>query len=224
LPSAREVIDKSVRALGGERAFRAVKSMHAVGTMTITGPGISGAFELFSARPSRVLYRLDIGGIGRVANGFDGKVGWSVNPISGPELLTGRQLQEASEDAWFDAPLHSPDRIKSMAVVGQVTFDGRQAYKLKVIFPSGNEQFEYFDVTTGLQAGSEMTRTLPQGAVPTTNFTRDYKRFGALLQPTTVVQRALGLDQIVTVATIEYDTVPDAVFEVPAEVRALLAN
>lgn len=224
LPSSREVIARSIAALGGEAAFRAVKSIHAVGKMTVAGPGISGDFELFSARPARVLLRVDIAGIGKVENAYDGRIGWSVNPISGPELLNGAQLTEAAEEAWFDSPLHAPDRVRSMDVVGRVDFDGRDTYKLKIVLPSGNEQFEYFDVTSGLQAGSEMTRTLPQGVVPTVNFTRDYKKFGALMQPTTIVQRALGFDQVVTIASIEYDKVPDSVFDVPADVKPLLAK
>jgi hypothetical protein len=224
LPSSQEVVARSIKALGGEKAFKSVKSLHAVGKMTITGPGISGDFESFTARPARVIYRLNIGGIGKVENGYDGKVGWSVNPISGPELLKDKQLTEISEDAWFDAPLHTPDRVRRMEVVDRVEFDGHQTYKLRVVFPSGNEQFEYFDVTTGLPAGSEGTHTLPQGPVPTQNFARDYKKFGPLMQPTTLVQRALGLDQVVTITSIEYDKVPDAVFDIPADVKPLLAK
>jgi len=224
LPTSREVIARSIAALGGEKAFKAVRSFHAVGKMVITGPGISADFELFAARPARVVYRLNIAGIGKVENGFDGKVGWSVNPVSGPELLKDKQLQETSEDAWFDSPLHTADRIRSMEVVGRVEFDGHQTYKLKVEFPSGNQQFEYYDVTSGLQAGSEGSKTLPQGVVPTTSFMRDYKKFGALMQPTTIVQRALGLDQIVTIASFDYDKVPDSVFDIPAEVKPLLAK
>jgi len=53
---------------------------------------------------------------------------------------------------------------------------------------------------------------------------RDYKKFGALMQPTTIVQRALGLDQIVTIASFDYDKVPDSVFDIPAEVKPLLAK
>lgn len=224
LPTSQQVVARSIEALGGEKAFKAVKSLHAVGRMTIVGPGVSGNFELFAARPSRVALRVDIVGIGKVENGYDGRIGWSVNPVSGPELLKDKQLTEASEDAWFDAPLHTRDRVRSMEVLGRVEFDGHQTYKLRVVYPSGNEQFEYFDVTTGLQAGSEASRTLPQGVVPVTNFMRDYKKFGALLQAATVVQRALGLDQVLTISSVEYDKVPDSVFDVPAQVKPLLGK
>jgi hypothetical protein len=224
IPTSQQIVARSIEALGGEQAFRAVKSVHAVGKMTVPGPGITGDFELFSARPARVLLRVNITGIGKIENAYDGTVGWSISPISGPELLKDKQLTEASEEAWFDAPLHTSDRVRSMEVVGRVEFDGHETWKLKVVMPSGNEQFEYFDVTSGLQAGSEMTRTLPQGVVQTMNFTRDYKKFGALMQATTIVQRALGLDQVVTISSIEYDTVPDAVFDIPADVKPLLAR
>jgi hypothetical protein len=60
--------------------------------------------------------------------------------------------------------------------------------------------------------------------VPTVNVTRNYRKFGALMQATTFVQRALGLEQVVTITSCEYDTVTDATFDPPADVRALVGR
>jgi hypothetical protein len=56
------------------------------------------------------------------------------------------------------------------------------------------------------------------------NILRDYRKFGALLHAATFVQRALGFEQIVTVTSCEYNTVPSIAFEPPADVRALRAR
>jgi hypothetical protein len=224
LPSAQQVIARSVAAVGGRAAFKAVRSVHAVGTLAIPAQGISGQFELFSARPAKLVYRLTIEGIGKIENGYDGTIGWAVSPISGPELMTGQQLRETADDAWFDGPLHEAARMRSVDVLGQAEFDGHQAYKLKVVLLSGTEQIEYFDVTSGLQLGSEASRMVAQGVVPTTNFTRNYRKFGEVMQPTTLVQRALGIEQVVTVDTVEYNTDLASVFEPPAEVQALTSK
>jgi len=224
LPSARQVIARSVEALGGEAAFKAVRSIHAVGTLAIPAQGISGHIDLFSARPAKLVYRLTIPGIGQIENGYNGTTGWALSPISGPELLTGRQLQETADDAWFDGPLHEAARVRSMDVLGQAEFDGHQAYKLRVVLLSGTEEVEYFDVTSGLELGSESSRMVPQGVVATTNFTRNYRQFGQVMQPTTVVQRALGIEQVVTIDSVEYDTVQASAFEPPAAVKALISK
>ncbi len=224
LPVAREVIARHIAAIGGEAAFKAVRSVHATGRLEIPAQRIAGDFELFAARPARLLYRATVPGIGRIESGYDGRIGWSLSPISGPELLTGRQLSEAADDAWFDGPLHAPDHVRAAETIGKVEFDGHQAYKLRVMLTSGQEEIEYFDVESGFQLGSDASRATPQGIVPTTNLARDYRKFGPLMQATTFVQRALGLEQVVTISSCEYDTVTDATFDPPAEIRALVAR
>jgi hypothetical protein len=224
LPAARDVIARHVTAIGGETAFRAVRSVHAKGRLEIPAQGIGGDFELFAARPARLLYRAVIPGIGRIESGYNGTIGWALSPISGPELLTGRQLSEAADDAWFDGPLHGPDHMRAAETLGKVEFDGHQAYKLRVTLTSGQDEIEYFDTDSGFQLGSEASRATPQGIVPTVNVTRNYRKFGALMQATTFVQRALGLEQVVTITSCEYDTVTDATFDPPADVRALVGR
>ncbi|HVW06791.1 MAG TPA: hypothetical protein VHB78_17435 [Vicinamibacterales bacterium] len=224
LPAARDVIARHVAAIGGTAAFKAVRSIHAKGRLEIPAQGIGGDFELFAARPAQLLYRAIVPGIGTIESGYNGTIGWALSPISGPELLTGRQLSETAEDAWFDGPLHEADHVRAAETIGKVEFDGHQAYKLRVTLASGQDEIEYFDVESGFQLGSDASRATPQGIVPTTNITRNYRKFGPLMQATTFIQRALGLEQVVTIASCEYDTVTSATFDPPADVRALVAR
>jgi hypothetical protein len=221
LPSGREVVARHVRAIGGEEAYRTLSSVVARGRWEIPAQRIVGTFELQSARPNKLLYRLTVAGIGRIENGYDGSVGWSLNPMSGPELLTGQQLSEAADEAWFDATLHLPQHVPEVTTLGLETFDGRPAYRVRVVFASGNRQFEFFDAESGFQIGSEAVRATPQGNVPTINILRDYEPCGPILQPTTIVQRALDFEQVVTITSCELDVVQADVFGLPAEIRAL---
>lgn len=222
LPAAQSIVARHVDAIGGAEAYQAVQSVHARGRLEIPSQGILAAFELQRARPSRMLYRVTVPGIGRIESGYNGSVGWTVNPVSGPEVLTGRQLEEAAEDAWFDGPLHQTDRIRDMATLDQTTFDGRPAWRVRVVFRTGREQIEFFDVDTGFQIGSEALRATPQGIVPTVNVLRNYQRFGSLMQATVFVQRAMGFEQVVTLTSCEYDQVPDTAFDLPPAISALL--
>jgi hypothetical protein len=221
LPSGREIVARHVKAIGGETAFAAVSAMRIRGRVEIPAQKISGELEVLTARPAKVLYRVIVPGIGRIENGFDGTTGWSLSPVAGPEILSGRQLSEAADDALFDGPLHPSPHIRELVTLGRVDFDGRSAFKVRVVFASGNEQMEYFDTATGLQIGTEAARATPQGVVQTINILRDYRKFGALLHAGTFIQRALGFEQIVTVTSCDYNTVPASAFDLPAEVRAL---
>jgi hypothetical protein len=224
LPPARQIVDRFVAAIGGQAAYKAVKSIHARGTMAVTAQQIGGNLELFSSRPARALYRVTVAGVGRIEQGYNGTVGWTVSPVTGPELVTGRELAERADDAWFDSPLHEADRLRELTTVARVDFDGHQAYKVRVVHNSGHEQIEYFDVQTGLLIGSEADQASPQGVIHTVTVVRNYVKFGPLLQATTYIQRALGFEQTMTVTSVEYDTVPDSVFDPPAEVKALLSR
>ena len=212
---------RHVRAIGGEEAYLALTSVVARGRWEIPAQRIVGTFELQSARPNKLVYRLTVAGIGRIENGFDGSVGWSLNPMSGPELLSGRQLSEAADEAWFDGTLHLPQHVPEITTLALETFDGRPAYRLRVIFASGNRQLEFFDAESGLQIGTEAVRATPQGDVPTVNILRDYRPCGPVLQPTTIVQRALDFEQVVTITSCEFDVVVSDAFGLPPEVQAL---
>jgi hypothetical protein len=226
LPAAREVIDAFVKASGGVDAFKAVRSMRARGSLNIPSQGLSGGFEMVAARPNKTLTRVTIPGIGNLEEAFDGKVGWSIDPLSGPALVLGKSLTERADEAWFDAPLHEDGFVKTLTVVGRELFDNRPAYRLKVVLASGTEQFEIFDVENGFQIGLEATREMPFGPVPTVTIFRDYRRFGALTLPTTVVQRLLGLnqsiEQVVTFSAYEFDGVAANAFDMPPAIKALI--
>lgn len=222
LPNAQQIVAKSVEAMGGAAAFKAVKSMRARGTFALTAQQITGSLEVVSARPNKIVTKIAIAGLGQVEEGYDGKVAWSIDPMSGPALVTGRQLIERADESWFDAPLHAPDYVKEMTVIGREEFDGRDAYRLKVVTASGGEQFEFFDTATGLLIGFEASRATPMGVVPTTGIFRDFQKFGALTFPATLIQRALGLEQVLTFASYEFDTVPASAFDLPAVIKALI--
>jgi hypothetical protein len=234
LPTGRQVVDRHLAAVGGTAAFAKVKSIRMRGRLEIVGQRIGGDLELLSARPAKMLYRVQVPGIGRIETGYNGKIGWSVSPIAGPELMSGRQLTETAEEALFDAPLRAPNRVKQLTTSARTDFDGRPAYQVRVVFSSGTrqpdgsfihtEQTDYFDVETGFQIGSESTRVMPQGAVPTVSVLRDYKKFGPLMHPTTFIQRALGAEQLITITSCEYDVVPDSAFDPPPDVKALIAR
>ncbi len=221
LPTGKAIIAKYVAALGGEAAFKAIKSFHATGKFELKAQGVSGDLSLMGARPNKLRLTVEIPSVGHVESGFDGKNGWSVDPLAGPSLLTGRALNEMAEEAWFDNALHLPARVQ-LTTVGKVEFDKRQAYQVKVVHTSGVEEMEYYDVETGLQLGSEAQRDTPMGVLPTKIMLREYQKFGSLKQPTVLVQTTMGIDQVFVISSYEYNTVPENAFDPPPAIKALI--
>ena len=223
LPAARDVITRHIAALGGEAAFKAIHSIRVRGKFEITGANINGDFEMVAARPSKMKLSVTVPSFGPMERGYDGTVAWTIDSQLGPRLLKDRELRELAVDADFDATLHPAASIKEATTVAKTEYDGRPAYKLRVVFTSGVEQMEYFDADTGLQLGWEAERALAPGmAVPTTGVSRDYQKFGNLMFATTMIEKALSTEQVLHINSIEYDVVPDSVFAIPPQIKALI--
>ena len=222
LPSAREVINRHVKAIGGREMLMARSSSHATGTIEMPAAGLKGTLELFQAKPNSMLMRVSLPGVGDVQEGFNGKVGWSISPMTGPALLQGKQLEERRLDADFYADLQPEKRYESVTVVEKTTFEGRPAYKVRMVKKGGGEDFQFFDVESGLKVGSIATRESPMGAVTATTVETDYKPFGKLLTPTKLTLTTMGIQQVMTIQTVEYDNVDPSVFEPPAQIKALM--
>ena len=222
LPPAKELLAKHVKAMGGETAFKTVQSMRASGRFEMPAQQVSGDFVMLAARPNKQRVKVTVGGVGEIESGYDGKVGWRIDPMQGPALLTGKELAEAADDAWFDAPLYGSDYIGTATTVGKVTFEGKQAYKVKLVLKSGTERFEYFDAESGLQIGTDATRATPMGMMPVVSVLGDYRKFGALMMPANLVQRLMGIEQVVNVNSYEYGSVPPDAFDLPPAIKALI--
>ncbi|MBP8273737.1 MAG: hypothetical protein KAY59_04865 [Acidobacteria bacterium] len=222
LPKASELLAKSVAAMGGADAVKAIKSIRAKGTFEMPAQGMTGTFEMIQARPSLSKLTIEIGGVGSIEQGSDGKNAWTIDPMSGPSLLTGKALADAKGEAMFDAQLFGPDFVKSATTLEKTKFGDRAAYKIKLVTVFDSERTMYVDAETYFVIGSESVQESPMGPMPSTGSTGDYKKFGALMQPTTIVQSAMGFDQIVRVTSYEYDVVPMSAFEPPAAIKALI--
>jgi hypothetical protein len=222
LPTPRAILDRHIEAIGGRSAVLARSSSHSTGTVSIPSAGMTGSVDIFTAKPDKTLLRITLGGIGSIEEGFDGKVGWSLSPMTGPTLVQGKELEQKRFDSDFLADLHADSRYESMATVEKTDFEGRPCYKLRLVRRGGGEDFEFYEVASGLKAGGVTTRESPMGPIEAKTIETDYRRFGPLLQPTTIRSTAMGLQQVITLTAIEYDAVDPATFEAPAAIKALL--
>ncbi|HEX6974269.1 MAG TPA: hypothetical protein VF147_07705, partial [Vicinamibacterales bacterium] len=137
-------------------------------------------------------------------------------------LSLGKELEQKKFDADFYGDLRDPKRYVSIKSVDKTSFDGRECYKISLVRAGGGEDFEFYDVATGLKAGTIASRETQMGTVTVTETRGEYKKFGNLLQPTVLKQNAMGIQLVLTVTALEYDSVPANAFEPPAAIKALI--
>lgn len=224
LPAAREVIDRHIEAIGGRAAIEGHSSSHARGAIEVVGQGLMGTMEIYAAAPDSTLVIVDFPAVGvESRTGYNGEVGWSIDPMTGERLLQGGELQQLIDEADFYGDLHAPEKFSSMETVGQVEFGGRQAYKLELVHTSGRNVTEYFDVETGHMIGVEGPQESLMGTMNAVTTLSEYQSFGDLMIPTSMLQDLGGLQTIrVTIEAVELDSVDPAVFALPPAIEALV--
>lgn len=224
LPKAEEVLERYIKAIGGRDAFAEHESQHAVGTIDMTGQQQPGKLEVFAARPNKLLVLVEIPGIGKVTTGFNGKVGWMNNPLTGPMLLPEAMLGELAAQADFDHALHRPEDYKTIEMLGVEEFGGEECYKLHLVHRTGFESTEFFNKETGLQEGFISEQASPLGKVKVTTHIDEYKKFNGILMASKITQNMSGMEQKMEIKSMEFDTVPDSKFELPPQIKTLAGD
>jgi hypothetical protein len=223
LPDGRAVIDRHIKEIGGRAAVLSHKSMQVKGTLSVPKSGISGPVEIYaSSSPDRTFVKTSVQGIGEIMEGFDGSHAWTVSPLTGPMLKVDKELAQAKLDADFYSELRDPKKYTTVKTVEKTTFDGRPCFKVQLRRIDGTEDFDFYDAATGLRAGSINTRESPMGTMTITSVTGGYKKFGNLLVATAQTQKVMGVEQTITVTSVEFDKVDPAVFTPPDAIKALI--
>ena len=211
-------------AIGGEEAIKKHTTRSVKGTFEIPAQGMKGDLSIMAAAPDMIRVMVTLPGLGELQRGYDGKLGWSIDPAIGPRLLEGSELAEFKHSADFYDDLHDPKKFKSITVVGKTMFEGQDCYELKLVKDSGFEYTEFFSVATGLIVGGKLNASSQMGSVPVTSAVSDYKAFGGVLVPTITRQRMMGLEQLTTVISVSFDPIDPKAFELPPAIAALAAQ
>lgn len=220
-PPAEQIIERYIEAVGGEQAIREIEGMHQTGTMDMPAMGMSAELEIFLAPPNKMLMKMSMPQVGEINTGFNGEIGWVENPMTGPMIMEGEQLEQAIEQADFYSDLNYESRYTTMETVETLEFAGESAYKVRLVDQDGDETTEYFSVDSGLKIGFEAEQTSEMGTVMVVTELRDYKDFEGRMVPMTTVAKMMGMEMTMKLDSISFDEIEPSVFELPENVKTL---
>src|ERR1043166_7944689 len=86
LPKAETILDKFIEVTGGKAAYEKRHTEVSTGSMEIVGKGIKGTLTSYRSEPDKSYTEIDIQGIGKVQEGSDGAVAWSLSAMQGPRV------------------------------------------------------------------------------------------------------------------------------------------
>jgi hypothetical protein len=215
LPTVQAVYDKYAQAVGGRAAWEKVEAQSEKGTVDITFAGLTGSYERHSA-VQRMRMIMDLG-MGKVDQGFDGTVGWAMQPMGGAQKMPPDQLASAKENALMGAHFLDPARFEKAAVEGKEVFDGVECYKVSLTSKSGQARADYFEVATGLRRGTVASTA----GGSQTQVMGEYREFEGRKVPTRMTIGTPQGDIVITITSVSFAKQDPTVFEAPAEVKAL---
>jgi hypothetical protein len=220
--NVRNVINRFIEKIGGEEAIRKHQSVRIVGQWTMPERELNGAFELQGAAPNRRVMRVYLGPIGELRSGYDGKIAWSISPLTGATLLKGAARRQAEDDANFFSALHEPAAFGQGTYLGETKFDGRTCHQIEWVRPSGARLTEFYDVKSGFLAGNRRKQVDVGGkATEVTIAYRNYQKFGDLYHATEVYVTSPPLSQVLRVTNVTYDDISASAFDLPPEILKL---
>jgi len=216
LPTAQEVLDKYVKAIGGRDAMTKIKSWKSTGTVELAPMGVSGTVESISAAPGRSLTKMNLAGLGEFVEGFDGTTAWSVNPIQGNREKTGAELAQTKLTNIFNRDLNLEKYYSKLTVKGIEKVGDKDAYVVTGQAEGLPETTFFFDTNSGLLLRTDSTVVSPEGQQPVKTFIDEMKTFDGVMLPTKVrtvlpaIEIRLSISDYKSNAPIE-----DAVFSKP---------
>ena len=222
-PSAQELLTRHITATGGEKAWEAKTMISSKGSIEIPAAGLKGAMDMQAMAPDSIAIVMDIPGMGQSRSGFNGTVGWTIDPMRGPSLMDAKQIADLKRDGNFRRDLELMRKPGNSEVLGLVEFETRPCWQVKIATatPDATPTNNFYDKETGLMAGMTMMAATPMGSIPVTLWTSEYKDFDDVKLPVRTTTKAMGQMQVMTIQSVTWEGVPATAFELPPEIAAM---
>jgi hypothetical protein len=222
LPEATAVIARYVDALGGRDAVLGRTLARTTGSFEVPAAGLKGDLEVVTRAPNALASKVTVPGMGEMRSGFDGTVGWSMDPMTGARLLDGAELEDMREQANPLATVRDASLVDAVETVERAQMGGVDCYRVKLVWKSGRESTDCYAVDSGLLVASTAERETPMGRIQVVSHYEDYRDLGGMKMPTRIVQELMGVQQVMVISNVETEGVDAGAVEPPPEILALI--
>lgn len=220
LPSARSLMDAHVAAVGGrEAAMNTTGSMKS--TMEIVEASMKGNLDLYSRGDDRVM-SITLPAIGETRIGYVGGVAWSIDAMTGPRILEGKERQQMVEQ--FDPMFAMRDAslIASATTTALSESDDRPCYRVEITWNSGNNTADCYSTDDGLLLSTESTASSPMGELKQVSHMYNYTSYGKSKVAKLTKVKVAGMTQVVQIDSINETDPGTEHFVLPVAIKALV--
>ncbi len=209
------------QAIDPQGLIPSVQGMKSTLTMEVPSMGMNATINAVQRRPNKMVMTIEIPGLGEMRQGYDGETAWASDPMQGPRLVTGQEAAALVDGADMGSMSRSPEQFTKMEPAGEGEVDGEKTACIKLTWKSGRETTECYSVTSGLLLETRAKSMTQMGEIEAVSRISDYRNVGGIMVPHKMTQNAMGMQQIMTTMSVEFGPQPAALFELPAEIKAL---
>lgn len=222
--TAQKIVDQYVAKTRTAEKLAAHDAWTATGSFNIAAQGLNGSLTVRAKAPNMLLVEVEVPGIGTIHQGFDGEHAWSMDPMQGPQVLTGKAAAQLAEQAEYTSMAYGEQTAASLARLDDTTFEGASVYAIEVTSASGLKSIHYFSQESGMLVGKKYEQHTPMGPVPVTQVVGEHAEWGGMLLPATVTDRMMGMEQAMGFDSYTFEDLDEALFALPPEVAKMVEN
>lgn len=222
LPSGDSLLDRSIERSGGADAYAKAGSVVMTGTVEIVGHNISGSVSIYQ-QGEKSYTVIDLPGIGKAEEGFDGDVAWEANALQGARIKDG--AEKAAFVRMSRANLLSSWRkyYKTARTLDAEDVEGKPAWKVELTPNDGPPEMFYFDRESSLLVRVTQTMATAMRDIMFDAFMSDYRLTDGIRTPFLLTEKVIGQTLAMHFDKASYTTaLPDDRFDLPAPVKALV--
>jgi hypothetical protein len=180
-PSAKQILDRYVQAIGGAETLTKIMTRAAKGSR-IGADGVLVPEEVYQKAPDKLLTVTSYPNV-VFSNGYNGTVGWAHSSRDGATPLPDQLLAQLKRDAVFYKELKTQDLYSSLKVLGRALVRDADAYVIQATPVDGPVEKLFFDVRTGLLVRRYTESDTPLGKLPLQIDYEDYREVDGIKQP-----------------------------------------
>lgn len=225
LPTADDVLARYVEVTGGEAQYKSKNSRVSESTMEI--PGMPSAMKIttYQQRPNHMRAKFESDALGRIEQGVNGDVAWSIHPMMGNTISEGKERAFVMRQADFDRETNWKAQYPERKMNGVTELEGKKYYELELTPGEGNPETRFYDVETGLLHRLEVAQPTAHGEIPTALNFGDYREVDGLKIPFEISMSMMGMSQTIKTTKVEFNTeIPEDTFAMPDAIRKLLED
>ena len=222
LPSGREIVERSIEAIGGKEVLKKINNRVGEGTLEIKGLGIKGKLASYQARPNKMYTLVEIEGIGKIEQGCDGEVVWEMSTLTGARIKQGEERAALLLFSHFDES-ELLEKFEKIECVGVEEVEGEPCYKVVATPKEAPPITTCYSKQSGLALKAVLTYPHQAGKLDIENLMQDYREVDGLLLPHRNVEKVMTIESLVTIDKFRHNVeLPEDRFAPPDAIQALM--